>query len=90
LEKQDEIIEAFQEKIITLQKDVAELNADAIKLSELESKISTESLALVPTVPSCSPSFFFFFLFKDYATSSTTSNWTARYNFRISSTFNYK
>jgi uncharacterized coiled-coil protein SlyX len=48
LEKQDEIIEALKEKIISLQKNVAKLNADAIKLNELVSNISSEFLPLVP------------------------------------------
>ena len=48
LEKQDEIIEALKEKIISLQKNVAKLNADAIKSNELVSNISSEFLPLVP------------------------------------------
>ena len=57
LEKQDEIIEALKEKIISLQKNVAKLNADAIKSNELVSNISSEFLPLVPpsTVHTLSP-----------------------------------
>jgi uncharacterized coiled-coil protein SlyX len=55
-EKQDEIIEALKEKIISLQKDVAKLT-DAIKSNELVSNISSEFLPLVPpsTVHTLSP-----------------------------------
>jgi uncharacterized coiled-coil protein SlyX len=47
LEKQDEIIEALKEKIISLQKNVTKFT-DAIKLNELVSNISSEFLPLVP------------------------------------------